>query len=46
MSTHSYEYTYIYPIYISTFEKLGRLNIRIYEVNQRISYCRWDVIYH
>jgi hypothetical protein len=46
MSAHSYEYTYIYLIYMSTFEKLGRLDIRIYEVNQKISHCRWDVVYH
>jgi hypothetical protein len=35
MSTHSYEYRYAHSISISIFERLRRLDVKIYEVGHQ-----------
>jgi hypothetical protein len=35
MSIHPYEYMYIYPITMSTSERLSRLDLEIYEVDHQ-----------
>jgi hypothetical protein len=34
-STYPYEFMYVYPILMSTFERLDRFDLKIYEVDQR-----------
>jgi hypothetical protein len=41
MITHSYKYTYGHHIPMSTFERVGQLDLEIHEVVQRVSHCRW-----
>jgi hypothetical protein len=40
MRTHPYEYTHAHPTPVSTSERLDRLDLKIHEVNQRVSRCR------
>jgi hypothetical protein len=35
MSTHSYEHTHAYPIPMSTFKRLSRLDFEIHEVDHQ-----------
>jgi hypothetical protein len=35
MSTHSYEHTYAHPTFMSTSERLSRLDLEIYEVGHQ-----------
>jgi hypothetical protein len=39
MSTHPCEYMHAHPPPISTFERLSRLDLKVYEVSQRASRC-------
>jgi hypothetical protein len=35
MNTHSYKYMYVHPISMVTFERLGRLDFKIHEVDHQ-----------
>jgi hypothetical protein len=37
MSIYIYKYTYIYPILMSTYKKLNRLNLEIHEVGRTLN---------
>jgi hypothetical protein len=38
-STYPYEFMHAYPILMSTFERLDRFDLKIYEVDQRAYRC-------
>jgi hypothetical protein len=39
MSTRSYEYAYAHPTFMSTSERLNRLDLEIHKVGQKVYRC-------